>query len=386
MRVLVIAPLPPPATGLSLASRELVSRMRGRHEAVVLDYGKGNLRQGLGGARRLAQVAGFLAQVARRGASADCVYFTLSQSLAGCVKDLLVILIVTRLLRRPLVVHLHGAGLREVVLDRHRALRAAARVLYRRVDAAIVLGPSLRGVFAGLLPEGRIHVVMNYAEEGFFAAPEAIRAKHARAGGLSVLYLSNLIYEKGYLQAAEALAGFSRRHPEVRLEAVFAGQPEDDSSVDRLREAINGTSGISYRGVARGEERFRLMREADVFILPSFNSFLEGQPLSILEAYAAGCVVLTTRHGGIPDVFGEPDNGFFVQKRSVADIEARLDAVLAMGAEARAAIGLCNNELARRRFRGERYASEIMSLIEAIARTAGPRSRKAQTGEAGHAQ
>ena len=50
---------------------------------------------------------------------------------------------------------------------------------------------------------------------------------------------------------------------------------------------------------------------SQVFCLPTYYPY-EGQPISILEAYATGCAVLTTNHGGIPDIFVENHNGYLV--------------------------------------------------------------------------
>ena len=70
-----------------------------------------------------------------------------------------------------------------------------------------------------------------------------------------------------------------------------------------------------------GEKKRRLFAEAHVFCLPTYYSYYEGQPISILEAYASGCVVITTDHGGICDIFKDKINGFRVEKRSCLSIK-----------------------------------------------------------------
>lgn len=51
-----------------------------------------------------------------------------------------------------------------------------------------------------------------------------------------------------------------------------------------------------------------LFVESHVFVLPTYYLF-EGQPIGIIEAYAAGCVVVTTRHSNICDIFSGSING-----------------------------------------------------------------------------
>jgi glycosyltransferase involved in cell wall biosynthesis len=58
--------------------------------------------------------------------------------------------------------------------------------------------------------------------------------------------------------------------------------------------------------------------------LPTYYPY-EGQPISILEAYATGCVVITTAHAGIPDVFKDRVNGFLVKKKNITDIIQSLE-------------------------------------------------------------
>ena len=45
-----------------------------------------------------------------------------------------------------------------------------------------------------------------------------------------------------------------------------------------------------------------------MFCLPTWLKF-EGQPISIIEAYASGCIVVTTANGGINDIFNDNVNG-----------------------------------------------------------------------------
>jgi glycosyltransferase involved in cell wall biosynthesis len=71
-----------------------------------------------------------------------------------------------------------------------------------------------------------------------------------------------------------------------------------------------------------------------VLCLPTSYPY-EAQPLVILEAYAAGCAVVTTNHAGIPDVFTPGENGIRVP---AGDSEAVASALVEL-ANDRAAAG-----------------------------------------------
>ena len=53
------------------------------------------------------------------------------------------------------------------------------------------------------------------------------------------------------------------------------------------------------------KERERLFAQSSVFVLPTW---FEGQPVSLLEAMAAGMCTVSSAVGGIPQVLGEAEN------------------------------------------------------------------------------
>jgi len=59
-----------------------------------------------------------------------------------------------------------------------------------------------------------------------------------------------------------------------------------------------------------------------IFCLPTYYPN-EGQPISILEAMANGCAIVTTDHGGIKDVVTK-ENGIFVGKSNPCDLKNAL--------------------------------------------------------------
>jgi glycosyltransferase involved in cell wall biosynthesis len=60
---------------------------------------------------------------------------------------------------------------------------------------------------------------------------------------------------------------------------------------------------------------------------------LEGQPISILEAYASGCVVITTGQAGIRDIFTDGINGYEVQPDDQQSIKLMIEKVRTSSAD-----------------------------------------------------
>ena len=228
----------------------------------------------------------------------------------------------------------------------------------------MVLGESLRGVFEGMVPADKVHVVPNFAEADLFAPPEAIRRKYDEIAPLRVLFLSNLIPGKGHFELLEAWIEMERITP-GRVQLDFAGDFETEAEERRFREMIRGKEGVRLHGLVQGNAKRDLLFNAHILCLPTYYPY-EGQPIVILEGYAAGCAVITTRHAGIPDVFLAGENGFEVEKRSSRSIATVLEGILRSPAVLYP-MGRRNADLAAIRFRKKDFTDRIASILEEVA-------------------
>jgi glycosyltransferase involved in cell wall biosynthesis len=357
VKVLVIAPMPPPVTGHSLASKTLVGALRGAHEAVVVDLSLGSLHDGGVTGRRISEVGKVLLAVWRRRRWADVVYLTISESRAGSLKDLCIYLLCVGRLRRVFV-HLHGGTL-GYLFERHSWLRRLNAVFLRSIGGAIVTGPSHREIFAGLIDPARIHVVPNSAEDHLFVPEPEVGRKFADSGPLRVLYLSGMTREKGYHELLEAWLGLG---PDARrrIQLDFAGRFDSEAEKATFLDRIAACEGLRYHGVVGGDDKRRLLERAHVFCLPT--RMREGQPISILEAYAAGCVVMATGQRGIRDVFTDQVNGFEIEP-SPACIAAVLSSALDDRARLRG-IGVANRAAAGERYRTGTFTRTLIGVLE----------------------
>lgn len=364
MTVLFIGALPEPVTGQSLACQVFLDELRRHHKVEVVNLSKAGFRHGADSLARFRGVLGIVLSVWRRRRRADVIYLTISESRAGNLKDLLIYLMCLRRLRR-MVVHLHGgAGLRLIMLGPRGVFRRMNEFFARRLGGAIVLGSRHVDLFAGVLPPERIHMVPNFAQDYLFVGPGQIDAKFAAPVPLRVLFLSNLIPGKGYLELLDAFLVLTPA-TQASLHIDFAGGFEDDAQQAAFLERIRPYPHLRYHGIVGGEAKRALFQEAHVFCLPTYYLY-EGQPISILEAYAAGCAVITTDHSGIGDVFRHEENGFEVAKQSVADLAAALAAASADPERLRA-MAHTNRDTAQREYRTQIYNDRLMRIVEGVA-------------------
>jgi len=82
-----------------------------------------------------------------------------------------------------------------------------------------------------------------------------------------------------------------------------------------------------------------------------------------LEAYASGCVVITTDHSGIRDIFKDRINGFEVQKKSSDSIRLVIEHIIE-NTEKLLPIALVNRKNANENYRTSIYNASILKIIE----------------------
>ena len=360
MKILMIVPLPPPVTGHSLASQILREGFDRVHETAVVDLSVGSLHDGRISAARIREVGKVLTAVWRRRRWADAIYFTISESRAGNLKDVCIYLICAGRLRR-LFVHLHGGTIGRELFDRYPMWRRINAAFIRRLGGVIISGPSHLNIFSRMIDRRRIHIVPNSAEDRMFVPEPEILDKFANARPLKVLYLSAMTPQKGYLDLIEAWLGLDR-DVQQRIQLDFAGKFDVEADRASFLRRIDGVAGVRYHGLVDPEHKRCLFAQAHIFCLPT--RLFEGQPISILEAYGSGCVVLTTGQRGILDVFRDGVNGFVVPERSAASIGTVLSRVVD-DIERLRQMAVANRRTAEARYRPQMFTAALTRILEA---------------------
>lgn len=201
----------------------------------------------------------------------------------------------------------------------------------RSADALIVPSAYLAGVFqrhghdAGVIPN--------------VIDPSAFRFRARRPITPRLVSTRNLepYYDVG--NTIRAFAQVERRFPGATL--TVAGVGSEERALRDLASDL-GTRGVRFVGRVEPADMPALCDAADVFVN---SSVLDNQPVSVLEAQAAGLAVVSTPTGGIADLVRDGDTGLLVPTRDPAAMASAVAALIEaperaaeMAARARAAV------------------------------------------------
>ena len=361
MKILFIAPLPPPTNGQSLAAETIYRELCLDNSVFVVNMAKPKRVKNLfDWIKRSFSVTSFIAKVAIRKGRAERIYLTLSESRGGNIKDLIIYLICFRQLKHMTLHMLGGAGMQKIFIKKGLIFKLN-RFFIKRVSAVIVEGDIQKITFSSVIENKRIHVIPNFASNYLFVTPDEINWKFKNRSVLEVLYLSNLIFGKGYLELAEAYISLPS-DIKKQINLTFVGGFQSDKFKNSFFKMIEKESGIKYLGnFIDGQNKKELYMNTNIFCLPTYYPF-EGQPISILEAYATGCVVITTDHSGIPQIFKDKINGYQVEKKSANSIAEALEKIL-IEKDMLLTIGLNNRQEANSNYRKEVFVNRVLKVL-----------------------
>lgn len=233
---------------------------------------------------------------------------------------------IARLAAIPVILHLHGSETVKFMDGQRRPVRRLIRANLEAASRVVVLSPRWRSYIATVAPRARIEVLANYVRVPPYRAPRA------PDGTFRLLFLGAVGTRKGIYPLIEAVAE-AARITGLKFELVVGGDGEIEQAREHARR-FGAEALVRFEGWVGGETKLRLLREADAYVLPSFN---EGLPMSLLEAMAESLPVVSTTVGGIPDLIDSGVDGWLVEPGDAAAL-ARVLATLASDAALRAEV------------------------------------------------
>lgn len=361
MKILIIGPFPKPINGCSLANEILLNQLKLEFSISVdiINTNSKNISSENVGHFSLSKVFSFLKVYKKIFTinKSDVVYTTPGQTFYGIVKYV-PFYFYCLLIGKPYILHIHGNHLGNEYLSLSGFKKWLFSYFIKKASAGIVLSNSLKVNFEGLLNSNKIFIVENFAQDDLVQNVEIYKSKDK----LRLLYLSNLMEEKGIIDFLDSL--ILLKNEGIPFVADIAGKIEDESEFIINNKFKELQEVIRYHGVVSGQNKINLLEKSNVFILPTYYR-MEGQPISLIEAMATGNIIVTTNFSGIPDIISK-ENGYFVKSK---DPESIYNALININKDLATEVDKFNNtniKYVKSHFTEAKFASKILYVINRV--------------------
>jgi glycosyltransferase involved in cell wall biosynthesis len=226
----------------------------------------------------------------------------------------LIFMILAQLARTKVVLHMHGTDWDDFYERASPITQLSIRWGLLLPDRVAVLYTLWADRIRQLVPKADVCVVGNLVRRQEPPDASVIRAMRERLGlereHFVVLTVGSVGWRKGSFEILKAVPQIVSEDDVVRF--VLVGGEEASGQAASLRSVVE-RQGLGKWVIFTGEtERENIpvfMGLADMFLLPSF---IEGMPISIIEAMQWGVPVIATRVAAIPDMIEDGVSGLLI--------------------------------------------------------------------------
>lgn len=258
----------------------------------------------------------------------------------------------------PIVNHIHGADFDEFYVNAPEEKKAKIKKIYNKCNVLIALSEEWKERLRQIVPEDRIEIIENYS----VLHEDALEERIQRECNNTVLFLGELGKRKGCYDIPVVIAQVKKSIPDVKFVLAGAGSEADEDAIRKLITEKGVSDNVEFPGWVRGDTKDKLLREADVFFLPSYN---EGMPMSVLDAMGYGLPVVSTNVGGIPKIVHDGENGYCCDPGNVNRFAKGITKILLDGKE-RKLFGEASWKIVKEGYSLEAHLNRIEQAYEQV--------------------
>ncbi len=192
-------------------------------------------------------------------------------------------------------------------------------LVWRSLCGVIVNARAIEGALVRWrgMPAAFARVVHNGMEDKAAAGPGQRRAE-----GLTVGCVIRADRAKGVLHMLDAFMGLARKYNDLRF--VIAGEGDASAEMRSRLDASDVSGRIEMTGYFSGDVH-GLVSGFDIYVFPSLH---EGFPYGVLEAMRAGCAIVSTAVGGIPEALRDGVDGLLIEPASAKAMEIAVERLI----------------------------------------------------------
>lgn len=240
----------------------------------------------------------------------DIVHFHTTPDKSGLIVQL-PILLLAKFSQKKIILHVHMGN----QLSCHVNNRLFIFCL-RQATLIVLLAKKWDNLFKQLFPQA------NKPTTYIYNACETLPDISFDEKKNTIILMAYMIPDKGIDVMLKAWEMIHDSYPSWKVYMMGRGE------VDRYRELANSmdlSKSMEFTGYVRGNQRERLLREASISVMCSYN---EGFPMVVLEAWTYGATVVTTRVGGLTDVIEEGVNCLTIDFGDYRKLSSQLSSLM----------------------------------------------------------
>jgi glycosyltransferase involved in cell wall biosynthesis len=225
----------------------------------------------------------------------------------------------------PLITSFHGSDVTSEARE-NKYLRRL-KVLFKEGDLFIVRSEDMKKDSTALgCPDEKIVVLYGGVDVEKFRKRE--KRWKEKKGETIILMCGRFVEKKGFQYGIDAFAKVLESHKDLRLWIVgFSKNRALGRNLKKRIKSLNISSKVVLHGFVPYQELPEIYSQADIFLSPNVTSKTGNKeviPNTIKEAMACELPVVSTRHGGIPELVDDGRSGFLVGERDVEALSQAL--------------------------------------------------------------
>ena len=203
---------------------------------------------------------------------------------------------IAKFLKCKIIYHHHGADFMSQYDSLSQKWKNRIKTTFEQVDLLICLSHTWRENIRRISPTARVEVIPNCIKLPLHVQKE-FKCR------VQLAFLGLIGDRKGVFDLLKVIKMLIDDGCDIRLKIAGNGEV---MRLNKKIDELNIVNEVEYCGWISNEERDLMLRETDIFVLPSYA---EGMPMSILEAMAYSVPVVSTFVGGIPELVLDGKSG-----------------------------------------------------------------------------
>lgn len=309
MRILLIAPTPPPTGGIARWTETVLNYCEGNDNAELVHINTGNNTESIANRTIYERFVGSMLRVhfIERKIKEICkkeqiygAHITTSAGF-GLVRDFI---LVNYLKKRNIkvVYHLHFGRLALIKAQNTKEYKLIRKVISLS-DAVIAMDPTT-------------YEAIDFHSNKYFVPNPINEVEFCYSEEHTIAFIGYVIKEKGIAELCKAWKEIDKMGMDWRLEIIG---PYEQHFIDEIN-SLGLPKSIAFIGELPHDDAMNRLKESSILVLPSYS---EGFPYSICEAMYAGKAIVGTNVGAIPFLLKD-DCGVICDKQNEQSLKKAL--------------------------------------------------------------